>query len=365
MTAVPGTLSRYFGKRFFAAAMAVFGGIFVLVVLVDYVEMTRNASRVPNASAWVVAQISFYRVPAVTERIIPFATLIGAMVCYLTLSRRLELVVARAAGVSAWQFITPAVVIALLIGAAVTAVYNPMSAALREYSKQLEADLFGQKPVAQRGASGFWVRQRAENGGHAIINAAASRQQGAVLDGVTILTFDNAERFLERIEANRAELIQDNWRLTDAVIYATSAPPRSQPTFLLPTNLTLGQVRESLATPDTVPFWELPHYIKLAEESGLGAAGYRLQYHLLLARPFLLAAMVLLAASVSLRFFRFGGVMKMILSGVIAGFLLYVLSKVSEDISKADLMHPATAAWLPVLAGGLTGLLALLYLEDG
>ena len=93
--------------------MAVFGGILLLVVLVDYVEMTRHASRVQNASALVVAQISFYRVPQVTERIIPFAILIGAMICYLTLSRRLELVVARAAGVSAWQFITPAVIIAL------------------------------------------------------------------------------------------------------------------------------------------------------------------------------------------------------------------------------------------------------------
>jgi lipopolysaccharide export system permease protein len=28
-------------------------------------------------------------------------------------------------------------------------------------------------------------------------------------------------------------------------------------------------------------------------------------------------------------------------------------------------MHPAAAAWLPVLAGGLTGFVALLYLEDG
>ena len=55
----------------------------------------------------------------------------------------------------------------------------------------------------------------------------------------------------------------------------------------------------------------------------------------------------------------------MILSGVIAGFLLYVLSKVTEDMSKAELIHPVAAAWLPVLAGGLTGFVALLYLEDG
>jgi len=78
-----------------------------------------------------------------------------------------------------------------------------------------------------------------------------------------------------------------------------------------------------------------------------------------------LAAMVMLAASVSLRFFRMGGVQKMVLSGVGAGFLLYVLSKVTEDLSKAELMHPIAAAWLPVVVGGLTGFLALLYLEDG
>ena len=114
-----------------------------------------------------------------------------------------------------------------------------------------------------------------------------------------------------------------------------------------------------------MPFWQLPLYIEIAEHSGLGAAGYRLQYQKLIARPFVLASMVLLAGAVSLRFFRFGGVQKMILSGAAAGFLLYVLSKVTDDLSKAELMHPIAAAWLPVFVGGLTGVVALLYQEDG
>ena len=76
-------------------------------------------------------------------------------------------------------------------------------------------------------------------------------------------------------------------------------------------------------------------------------------------------AMVLLASSVSLRLFRLGGVQKMIIGGMVAGFLLYVLQKITEDLSKADLMNPMVAAWLPVCVGSLTGLLALLYQEDG
>ena len=145
-----------------------------------------------------------------------------------------------------------------------------------------------------------------------------------------------------------------------------SAPSqRPRPEYRLKTNLTPEQVRESFATPETVPFWDLPVYIQIAEHAGLVAAGYKLQFQRLLARPFLLAAMVLLAAAVSLRFFRFGGVQKMVLSGIAAGFLLYVLSKVTEDLSKAELMHPVAAAWLPVLVGGVTGFVALLYQEDG
>jgi len=68
---------------------------------------------------------------------------------------------------------------------------------------------------------------------------------------------------------------------------------------------------------------------------------------------------------VSLRFFRFGGVQKMVLSGITAGFMLFVLSKFTEDMSKAELIAPVMAAWIPVLVGSLTGFVALLYQEDG
>src|SRR2546422_9221727 len=152
---VAGTLARYFGLRFFGAAAAVFGGIFVLVVLVDYVEMTRHAAKVANASALMVAQISFYRVPQVTERIIPFAALIGAMICYLTLSRRLELVVARAAGISARQFIAPAGVGGLLLRFPATPVYNPMSAGPRGKYKELEGEVVGEFNQPQKGGTGL------------------------------------------------------------------------------------------------------------------------------------------------------------------------------------------------------------------
>jgi lipopolysaccharide export system permease protein len=365
MPILGGTLVRYFGLRFLSAVMLVFVGIFVLVALLDYIELMRRSSDIPNVSALLVAKTSFYRVPQVTERVLPFCVLIGAMSCYLNLSRRLELVVARSAGMSAWQFISPALVVAFLLGIIATTIYNPIAAVLDEQSKRYEAELFGHSRSQLLSSGGpLWVSQLTSEG-QAIINAKSSRDQGIALGGVTVFTFDSGNHFKQRIEARAARLTPGEWQLLDARIYALGALPVDKDDYRLKTSLTPEQVRESFATPETVPFWELPLYIKIAEHAGLVAAGYRLQFQKLLARPFLLAAMVFLAAAVSLRFFRFGGVQKMVLSGVAAGFLLYVLSKVTEDMSKAELMHPVAAAWLPVLAGGLTGFIALLYQEDG
>ncbi len=362
---ITGTLSRYLGMRFLNSVVGSFIGVVALAAMIDYVELMRRGADWPHATSWLLAKISMFRVPQLTERIMPFSVLVGAMSCYLTLSRRLELVVARAAGVSAWQFVAPAMIAAFIFGTVATTIYNPVSALLHERSKRLEAEMLGENLSALQGStSGFWVRQKTPDGA-AIINANSSREQGAKLGGVTIYTFDEAGHFQQRIEAKSASLQEGYWLLDDARIYASGKPPDVQASYRLSTNLTLEQVRESFATPETVPFWQLPTYIALADRAGLMAAGYRLQYQQLLARPFLLAAMVLLAASVSLRFFRFGGVQKMVLSGISAGFLLFVLSKITEDMSKSELMSPMAAAWIPVVVGGLTGFVALLYQEDG
>jgi lipopolysaccharide export system permease protein len=363
---IAGTLSRYFGLYFLRALIGVFLGVIVLVALIDYIELLRHSANERNVSAWLVARTSLYRVPQLTERIMPFAVLIGAMVSYLSLSRRNELVIARSAGISAWQFVAPALAVSIAFGIAATTVYNPLAALLNERSKRLEVQIFGDKGQSslQSSGNGFWLRQKSSDG-QSIIRALTSSEQGLQLAGVTAFTFGTDGNYQERIEAKTASLADGYWLLQGARVYGGDAPPVERSTYELKTNLTSAQVRESFATPESVPFWELPAYIDSAERAGLGAAAYRLQYQRLIARPFLLAAMVLLASAVSLRFFRFGGVQKMVMSGVLAGFLLYVLSKVTEDLSKAELMSASAAAWLPVAIGMGTGFVVLLFQEDG
>src|SRR5271170_4385769 len=163
---IGGTLSRYFGMRFITSVVGSFLGVVALAAMIDYIELMRRGADWPNATAWLLAKISMYRVPQLTERIMPFSVLVGAMSCYLTLSRRLELVVARAAGVSAWQFVAPSMIAAFLFGVVATTIYNPLAAVMHERSKHLEAEMTGELPASavRESTGGFWVRQRSSDG---------------------------------------------------------------------------------------------------------------------------------------------------------------------------------------------------------
>jgi lipopolysaccharide export system permease protein len=357
------TLGRYFSIKFLQTIFLVFGTVFVLVYTLDFVELMRRAGDAQGASAGVVARLALFRTPAVAEQVLPFAILFGSMAALLQLSRKLELVVARAAGISVWQFLQPGILVAGLVGVVSVTAYNPLSAYLKQKALETETRLFASSQRATT-ARDTWIRQVGTDG-QAIIRADAAVEQTTTLTRVSIFTFDPGGAFQERIEAREAVLHDGYWELRDARVLSASDEPQSYGTYLLASNLEPSQIRRSFTPPESVPFWSLDETIAQTERAGLDATRYRLQYDILLARPLLFVAMVFVAASFSLRFFRFGGVAGMVLSGVAAGFVLYVATQLMEDLGASGLIRPTVAAWFPAVVGTLLGTLALLHQEDG
>lgn len=358
-----GTLGRYIGWKFGTTILAVFAGFFALIYLVDFVELLRRSSDVEGASTALVAFLSLLRTPAVTEQVLPFCVLFGAMVALLNLSRKLELVVARAAGVSAWQFLAPPVAFAAALGAVSIFLYNPMSAALKQRADRIETRLFGRGSTGPADTS-MWIRQKSVDG-QSILRAESSADSGLTLGAVTAFVYDPEGRFLERIEAPRATMIDGAWALESARVLTPGEEPRDVTTYFLATNLHPDQVAQAFVPPETVSFWDLKGLAERTRAAGLDATGYELRRQVLMARPLFLVAMVMIAASFSLRFFRMGGVAKNVLGGVAAGFVLYVVTKLVSDLGGAGLVSLPFAAWSPAIGGALFGTLAVLTQEDG
>ena len=245
------TLGRYLTLRFTRAILSVFSTFFFLIGTLDFVELMRRAGDSPIATTPKIIMLALYRVPSVAEQIFPFAALFGGMFALLTLSRKLELVVARSAGVSAWQFLQPAVVVAGVIGLVSVMAYNPLAAEMKRRATALETRLFV-RAGGQSAASlpEIWLRQTSVDG-QAIIRAAGARPDEDGLSGVTVFNFNHDGSFRDRIDARQAVLRPGHWELSDARLTSATEEPQSYKNYTLATTLEPDQMRQS----ESLPAW--------------------------------------------------------------------------------------------------------------
>lgn len=366
MSVMPLTLNFYIFKRYTITVLGTFLGCSVLIFLIDFVELLRRLASNEDVGIFTLVYVSLIKVPSMIEQMFPFAVLIGSIIAYLALSRKSELVVARAVGVSVWQFMVPALVSTILLGLIAITIYNPISASLKEQHTALVADMLGENSEIAFTASqnGIWLRQDGVDG-QTVIRATSASNQGETLHQVTFFTFDKKGTFLDRIEATSAILKPGIWELSDVWVISPSSSPQFYETYLISTYLTKTQVQESFSDPETISFWQLPRFIAIAERASLKATRYKMQYQTLLARPLFLCAMVFIAATVSLRNFRYGNIERMIIIGILAGFILFVVTKLLNDLGSSGVLNPVLAAWAPGMIGMLAAISILLYQEDG
>ncbi len=360
-----GTLSFYIGKKFLISILSVFLVCLALILFIDFLELLRQASKREDVSMASLALIALLRLPKFAELTLPFAVLIGSIAGFMALSRTSELTVIRAAGISAWQFLRPPLVVAVSLGLVSTTMYNPLAAFAKASADRLIGDVLGKKNESLlRENKPAWLRQKGPDG-PSILFAGAVADKGQTLSGITVLQFDRNRKFLERIEADKAELRSGYWELANARVTSNSTGTRTYDAYLVSTALRREHVINSISSAKAISFWDLPSFIDFAEKAGIESERYALEYQLLIVRPLLLAIMVLIAATCSLRAFRFGGIQTMVIAGLSAGFGFFVFSELSRKIGLSGLVTPEVAAWAPVLVACFISATILLHQEDG
>lgn len=358
------TLSAYFFKRYLATFLQFFIGICLIAYLVDFTEFSRARSSLPEFTVSLALFISALRVPIIMQTAIPFIVMFAAIASLMSLNRRYELVIARAAGVSAWQFLFPICLASLVIGLFITLAFNPLAARALSHAQELETTFGGKGPTRFGREQTPWLRQRL-NDGAMIIGASQSARNGLLLSGATFLSIDAKGDIVDRIDAERAELQPGKWMLSGVTRYRQDLGSEKLAEFEIPSTLRPEFVEERMAFPETVPFYELPRKMRAAWSFGLTGNEYGMQFHSLVALPILLVAMTLIAATVSMRFVRMGQSATMILGGIVAGFLLYVMTVLAKSFGTAGFVPPVVAAWSPVVVAMFFGVTFLLYREDG
>ena len=365
MITTSSTLFRYIGRQFlinFAVMMLILLGI---MYLFDVIEMLRRAAAQTHVSLGLILSMSFMKLPYLGQSILPMGILFTAIYTCWKLNKTSELVVIRSFGISVWQFLSPLVLCAVMIGVFSTAVINPVSAIFLSKYNRLNSFYFqGARDLVTVSKTGIWLRQPSEGGGYALIHSASFDKKEWQLNNVIVLFFDSADTFLRRMDSPVAYLREGYWEISQPLVNDKKGLQQSD-VQKIPTELTSQKIEESFADPETISFWSIPEYIHIMEETGFPATRLYMHFHTLLAQPFLFAAMILLAATFSLRPARFGGVAAMIVFGVATGFFIFFVESMLQAFGVSQKIPVNLAAWSPSIIGLLLGGTALLHMEDG
>ena len=365
------TLHLYFARKFLKNFLYVFLVLFAILTLTALIEQIRRFGGFDDAGFGTLLVLAFLSVPEDLYKILPLIMILATVSMVLGLARSSELVVARAAGRPALESLATPVLLAFLIGIFAVAAMNPIVAATqRQYEAQV-ARLSGASSTLSVTADGFWLRQGSREG-QTVIRASSSNLDGTSLFDVTFLGYAPDSKPMYRIEAERALLVPGAWRISGAKEWRfdTGAPiPEVESVemqeMVLASNLTPDQILDSFGTPSAIPIWELPAFIARLDAAGFSARNHRTFFHMELALPLLLTAMVLVGAGFTMRHTRMGRTGLMVMTALGLGFLFYFIRNFVAVLGENGQIPVVMAAWLPPIAILLLPLALLLHLEDG
>jgi len=365
------TLSYYVAVRFLGAFLRVLAIVVAIMFTVEFVETRRSlAGSVDGLGP--IAHLTLLRIPSLIDQMFPLIMLISSLTLFVGLARSSELVISRAAGVSAIRLLIAPVIVTLLIGVTFVAVFNPIVAATIRSHSQLKDEIRQiSRSVLSVSGQGIWLRQVVDER-QTVIFARRASADGSLLIEVEFHVFDKDGGLQERVLADRAQIQGNQWILSNLRRWNVGSD-RTEPSgeieratrAEIPTNLSSEQILDSFAPPRTISVWQLPTIIDQLEQSGFTAQRHKLFLQSALAAPILFVAMVLVGAGFTMRHVRFGKTGVMVLLAVMSGFVLFSFTSVANSLGAAGNVPIMIAAWAPPIAGVLLTIGLLLHLEDG
>jgi lipopolysaccharide export system permease protein len=288
--------------------------------------------------------------------LLPIAALIGALLALGQLARSMELIVVRAAGVSAFRIGLWAggagLILMLLTGALGDLIAPPME----RYARQMRTFAKFQE-YSMAGDRGAWAKD-----GDRIISVlrqSAQNQYG----GVFVFEFDEERRLRNVGRALSARIDANNrWQLEDyrhTRIERDRVTPGRTAAAELQTNLSPEFLGLATLDPEGLPGRDLWSYVQHLKANGLDARRYETTFWARISRTAAVAIIVMLAVPFAFGPMRSTGTGARTVIGVMIGVVFFLLAKMLESGGAVFGMPPFAVAWAPTVLLALITAFAL------
>ncbi len=362
MALFPSNTIAWYTARMFLIRAAAF--LFGLVLILESLDLLGESGKILAAAGNGEGELWTYvslRVPQLIQLFLPFSVLLATLVTLATLNQNSEVVIFKAAGISAHQILAPLFVAALGV-AAVNFVFNErVTTRATATLKAWQANEYRRTPAAAKPAAESWVR-----GGDDLFRATGVSGEGAAtrLTGVTI--YDRQDnRLLRVVMAASAAPAGGGWLLSDVRIFDVARGTLATlPRLDFASPVVPRQFTTTKIDPAFIPLWEL--WPQIAEQRAAGkpvdtlvaAAWHKIS------GPLSTVLMPLLGAVAAFGLARSGRLFVRAVIGMFLGFAFFVADNFMLAMGSFGTVPPLMAAWAPFVLFLLIGEAVLIRTEE-
>jgi len=341
-------LGRYISKDFLIITFNSTLSFFCLGVILNLFEEI-NFFKDYEVGIFLPIMMSFLKAPNLIYNLFPFIILISSIWLFIKFMRSYELTAIKIAGISNTKIILVPSLIAFIIGIVFVLGLNTVTSALTSkyfnikntYSKKNDY-------LAAITVNGIWIKEKNVDRISIVRSDVLDNEK---LLNVSIYQFDQNNTPIMRIEAKSANIKSKDWVLNNAKIYQKdeNLEVKTIEEMIYSSSYDFTSISELYSNLETVSFWDLKDLKKVYEERGYSTKEVETEFHRLIAFPFFLLGMVLLAGASMLGINFKGKYVGYIFFAIIACVIIYYFNDFSKVLGETNKLPTALSVWMPIL----------------
>jgi lipopolysaccharide export system permease protein len=355
-------LALYVGKMFLVRSFAVLAMLVIILMALDLLGETGKILAVPSNGQDELLRYIGLRVPQLVARFLPFSVLLGTLITLVTLNQNSEIIMMKAAGLSAHQVLAPLFIVAFLV-AAISFAFNERvvarsTAALAAWQKLDYAPV----PKDSGLTPNVWVIDGLNLMGVGMVEV----QKGKAPMLRDVVVYDRTSGALDAVmTAAVATPSGAGWALTNASRFDVKSGVKTPiGSAVVGEGVTLEQLLLAKVNSDGLNFFELRDTIDALKAVGRPTRQLEGALWHKLAAPLSALLMPLLGAVAGFGLARSGKLFVRIVIGMALGFLYFVADNFALAMGNLGAYPPWLSAWGPFILFLLIGETVLVRTEE-
>jgi lipopolysaccharide export system permease protein len=338
-------LYRYVTREILLTFFIVLVAVMSIYVAIDFIEKIDNFMEAGvSASRCIVYLI--YKLPFIAVQIAPVGFLLSILIALGLMSKNNEIIALKSCGIGKERLLKPTMALGLLFCGGLFVTADMVVPVFMANANQIWLQEVRKKNIYASKTNDIWMRAARQ-----IIHIKQYSPEEKRVSGITIHTFDDDFRLIQRVDAQAGAFENGRWQLADViqqVLEKGSGTYRVElhKTMAADIDLNPEDLAHAAKQSDEMGLSELGRYIEKVEREGYGATRYRVDYQGKIASPFVCIFLCVLGTGIALRGKLREGMPVSITYGLAITFLYWIFNSFCLSLGYAELLPPVVAAWM-------------------